>query len=92
MPQMLIVILSAFAAKLFAKLLIGAGLAVLSYMWVNDLVSQAQQEMLGLYSNLPSDILGVLGILKVPQAISIIMSAMAVAAFIKTSKIAIGRA
>lgn len=92
MPAILITILSAFAAKFVAKMLLGAGLAFLSYMWVNDLVNQAQVEMLGLYGNLPSDILGILGILKIPQALSIIMSAMGVAAFIKTSKLALGKA
>lgn len=92
MPQMLIVILTAFASSLVAKLMLGAGLAFLSYTFINDLVLQAQNQMLGLYSNIPSDIMGVLGILKIPQALSIIMSAMGVAAFIKSSKIALGKA
>ena len=92
MPQILIVILTAFASSLVAKLMLGAGLAFLSYTWINDLVLQAQNSMLGLYSNIPSDIMGVLGILKIPQALSIIMSAMGTAAFIKSSKIALGKA
>lgn len=92
MPQILIVILTAFASSLVAKLMLGAGLAFLSYTWINDLVLQAQNSMLGLYSNIPSDIMGVLGILKIPQALSIIMSAMGMAAFIKSSKIALGKA
>lgn len=92
MPQILIVILTAFASSLVAKLMLGAGLAFLSYTWINDLVLQAQNEMLGLYSNIPADIMGVLGILKIPQALSIIMSAMGTAAFIKSSKIALGKA
>lgn len=92
MPQILIVILAAFASSLVAKLMLGAGLAFLSYTWINDLVMQAQNAMLGLYGNIPADIMGVLGILKIPQALSIIMSAMGVAAFIKSSKIALGKA
>lgn len=92
MPQILIAILTAFASSLVAKLMLGAGLAFLSYTWINDLVLQAQNAMLGLYSNIPADIVGVLGILKIPQALSIIMSAMGVAAFIKSSKIALGKA
>lgn len=92
MPQMLIVILTAFASSLVAKLMLGAGLAFLSYTWINDLVLQAQNQMLGLYSNIPADIMGVLGILKIPQALSIIMSAMGTAAFIKSSKLALGKA
>lgn len=92
MPQILIVILTSFASSLVAKLMLGAGLAFLSYTWINDLVLQAQNAMLGLYSNIPADIMGVLGILKIPQALSIIMSAMGTAAFIKSSKIALGKA
>jgi len=90
MPAILITILTAFASSLVAKMLLGAGLAFLSYTFVNDMVAAAQAEMMGLYGNLPSNIIGVLGILKIPQALSVIMSAIGTAAFIKTSKIAIG--
>ena len=90
MPAILITILTAFANSLVAKMLLGAGLAFLSYTFVNDMVAAAQSEMMGLYGNLPSNIIGVLGILKIPQALSVIMSAIGTAAFIKTSKIAIG--
>ena len=91
MPQMLIIILTAFASSLVAKLMLGAGLAFLSYTWINDLVLQAQNSMLGLYSNIPADIMGVLGILKIPQSLSVVMSAIGTAAFIKSSKLALGK-
>ena len=90
MPAVLIKILTAFASSLIAKLLLGAGLAFLSYSFVNDMVLAAQSQMIGLYGNLPSNIVGVLGILKIPQALSILMSAIGTAAFIKTSKVALG--
>ena len=90
MPAVIIAILTAFASSLIAKLLLGAGLAFLSYTWMNDLVAQAQTQMLGLYGGLPADIVGVLGILNIPQSLSVVMSAVATAAFIKTSKIALG--
>ena len=90
MPAVLITILTALASSLLAKILLGAGLMFLSYGWVNDLVLSAQVEMMGLYGNLPSNVVGVLGILKIPQALSIIMSAIGTAAFIKTAKVAIG--
>ena len=92
MPAILITILTAFASSLVARLLLGAGLAFISYTFINDLVSQAQNSMLGLYSNIPSDIMGVLGILKIPQSLSVVMSAIGVAAFIKSSKLALGKA
>lgn len=92
MPQLLIAILAAFASSLVAKLLLGAGLAFISYTFINDLVMQAQNAMLGLYNNVPADIVGIMGILKIPQALSVIMSAIGTAAFIKSSKLALGKA
>ncbi|WP_180051409.1 DUF2523 domain-containing protein [Acinetobacter sp. YH12211] len=92
MPQLLIAILAAFASSLVAKLLLGAGLAFISYTFINDLVMQAQNSMLGLYNNVPADIVGIMGILKIPQALSVIMSAIGTAAFIKSSKLALGKA
>lgn len=92
MPQLLITILAAFASSLIAKLLLGAGLAFISYTFINDLVMQAQNAMLGLYNNVPADIMGIMGILKIPQSLSVIMSAIGTAAFIKSSKLALGKA
>ncbi len=92
MPAVLITILTAFASSLVARMLLGAGLAIFTYNFVDDLVLQAQNEMHGLLNNLPSDIIGLISILKVPQALSVIMSALGVAAFIKTSKVFLGRA
>lgn len=90
MPAIIIGIITALLSSIVAKVLLGAGLAFVSYTFVNDLVAQAQTEMMNLYGGLPSDILGVLGILKIPQALSVIMSAIGTASFIKTAKIAIG--
>lgn len=92
MPAILITILTAFASSLVARLLLGAGLAFVSYSFINDLVVQAQSAMQGLYSNIPADIMGVLGILKIPQSISVLMSAIGIAAFIRSSKLALGKA
>jgi hypothetical protein len=92
MPAIVITILTAFASSLVAKILLGAGLAIFTYSFVDDLVLQAQMEMTGLLNNLPSDIIGLISILKIPQALSVVMSAMGVASFIKTSKVFIGRA
>lgn len=90
MPAIIIGIITALLSSIVAKVLLGAGLAFVSYTFVNDLVAQAQTQMMNLYGGLPSDILGVLGILKIPQALSVIMSAIGTASFIKTAKIAIG--
>lgn len=91
MPAILITILTAFASSLVARLLLGAGLAFVSYTFINDLVIQAQNAVGGLLNNLPADILGILGILKIPQAISVVMSAIGIAAFIKSAKVFLGK-
>lgn len=90
MPAIIIGIITALLSSIVVKVLLGAGLAFVSYTFVNDLVAQAQSQMMNLYGGLPSDILGVLGILKIPQALSVIISAIGTASFIKTAKIAIG--
>ncbi len=91
MPAILVTILTAFASKLVARMMIGAGIVFISYTYTNDLVAQAQASMLGLYSNIPSNIMGVLGILKIPQSLSVVMSAIGIATFIKSTKLALGK-
>ena len=91
MPAVLVAILSAFASSLVARLLIGAGLAVFTYNFVDDLVIVAQDAMGDLLHSLPSDIIGLISILKIPQGLSVIMSAMGFVAFIKSAKIFLGR-
>ncbi len=88
----IIQILMAFAGSLVARLLLGASLALVTYDFVDDLVTQAQQEMQGLLGSLPSDILGLVSLLKIPQSLSVVMSALGIAAFIKTAKVYLGKA
>lgn len=77
--------------SLISKLLLGAGLAFVSYTFVNDLVAEAQVRTMGLYGNLPSDIIGVLGILKIPQSLSVLFSALGISAFIQSAKLYLGK-
>lgn len=88
----IIQILMAFAGSLVARLLLGASLALFTYDFVDDLVTQAQHEMQGLLGSLPSDILGLVSLLKIPQSLSVVMSALGIAAFIKTAKVYLGKA
>ena len=87
----LIPILTAFAGSLVARMLLGASLAFVTYNWIQDFTTSAQIEMQGLMNNLPSDILGLVSILKIPQALSVVMSALGISAFVKASKIFIGK-
>lgn len=90
--QFLVPILIAFASSLVARMLMGAGLAFFTYSWIMGLVEDAQNEMTGLFNNIPSDLLGLLSILKIPQALSVILSAIGIAAFLKASKVFLGKA
>lgn len=91
MQAILIRVLIWFASSLVARLLLGAGLALVSYSFINDLVAQAQNAVGSYIGGLPSDVLGLISLLKIPQAISVVLSAVGIAAFIKSSKLAIGK-
>ncbi|MBP1511055.1 DUF2523 domain-containing protein [Acinetobacter nosocomialis] len=92
MPAVLIAIASAVISSLLARLLLGAGLSIFTYSWINDLVASAQSSMMGLFNNIPASIFGLISILQIPQALSVLMSAIGIASFIRTSKIFIGKA
>jgi hypothetical protein len=91
MYGVIIQILIAFVNSFGARLLLGAGFAVFTYDFVDDLVLQAQSEMQVLLGSLPSDILGLISLLKIPQSLSVVMSALAIAAFIKSAKVFLGK-
>ena len=44
MPAILVTILSVFARSLIARMLLGAGLTIFTYNFVDDLVLQAQMK------------------------------------------------
>lgn len=92
MPALLLSILGFIVSSAIAKALLGAGLVIITYAWVDGLVEQAQVQV-GLYlSGLPADVLRLASIAKIPQAFSVVMSAVGVASFIKMSKVVLGRA
>lgn len=92
MPAVLIGILRTLIGSLIARMLLGAGLAIFTYTWIQGQISDAQSAVGSLLGSLPSDIVGLIGLAKIPQALSVVMSAIGVAAFIKASKIFIGKA
>lgn len=92
MPAILISILTTFVSNLVARMLLGAGLAVFTYNFVDDLVAQAQDKMDSLIGSLPADVLSLISLLKIPQSLSVIMSAIGVVAFIKSAKVFLGKA
>ena len=92
MAAYLIPILIAFASSLVARLLLGAGLAFFTYTQIDSIVADIQAEIGNLLGGLPADILGLISIMKIPQSLSVVLSALGLAAFIKSSKMFLGRA
>lgn len=92
MPTILIRVLIWFTSSLVARLLLGAGLSFISYSFITTLVLQAQIAIGAFLGGLPASVLGLISLMKIPQAISIVISAVGTVAFIKSAKMAIGRA
>lgn len=92
MAVYLIPILTAFASSLVARMLLGAGLAFFTYTQIDSIVANIQAEIGNLLGGLPADILGLISIMKIPQSLSVVLSALGLAAFIKSSKMFLGRA
>ena len=88
----LIPILIAFASSLVARLMLGAGLAFFTYTQIDSIIADIQSEIGNLLGGLPADILGLISIMKIPQSLSVVLSALGLAAFIKSSKMFLGRA
>ena len=91
MPALLIRILVWFASGLIARVLLGAGLGIFTFTFLNDIMSNLKNAILNAMQGFPADITQILGLLQVDFYISIILSALTMAAFIKSSKLALGK-
>ncbi|ENV60175.1 MULTISPECIES: DUF2523 family protein [Acinetobacter] len=91
MAKLLTFILTSLVSSLIARLLLGAGLSIVTYKFINDLVDQAKLAIGSALHSLPSDVLSFIQLLKIDLCLSILMSAIAIAAYIKSAKIFIGK-
>lgn len=92
MGQIIALVLTSLVSSLIARLLLGAGLSVITFSFINDLVENAKIAVGNAFMSLPNDILSLLQLLKIPLCVSVIMSAIGIAAFVKSAKIIIGKA
>lgn len=92
MPAVLIAIVTLIARHLIARLLIGAGLAVISFSFINSLCARLENELRGYLYSIPSDFLYIIQALKFDFYLSVVISAYSLAISIKTAKIFIGKA
>lgn len=82
---------SLLISSLIFRLFIATGLSVVTFYFINDLVSQAKIQIQNAFYGLPADVLAFVQLYKIDQAVSVILSAYTIAAMIKTAKIAIGK-
>lgn len=80
-------LISSFITRIFVT----AGLSVISFVFVNDLVTNAKDAFQASLMGIPSDSLAFIQLWKIDQGISIIFSALMIAAYIRTAKVFIGR-
>ena len=78
-------------SSLIFRFFIATGLSVVTFYFINDLVSQAKIQIQNAFYGLPADVLAFVQLYKIDQAVSVILSAYTIAAMIKTAKIAIGK-
>ena len=78
-------------SSLIFRFFIATGLSVVTFYFINDLVSQAKIQIQNAFYGLPADVLAFVQLYKIDQAVSVILSAYTIAALIKTAKIAIGK-
>lgn len=89
------VLLAWFASFLISSIIVRVfvmtGLSLVTFYFVNDLVDTAQTHIQNAFYGLPSDAIAFIRLYKLDQAVSIILSALSIAAYIKTAKVFVGR-
>lgn len=88
---LLVPILIWFASSLAARMLLGLGLGIVTFYALQTLMDNLKNALLSSLSGLPADIVNIMGLLNFDFYISIVLSAMGTAAFIASSKIALGK-
>ena len=91
MPLALVPILIWFASSLVARVLLGAGLGFITFQFLTTVTDNLKNAVISTVSGLPADIVNIIGLLNLDMYLSIVLSAMTMAAFIKASKLALGK-
>ena len=90
MPYILGIILTSLISSLIARVLLGAGLTLVTFPFVSDLLDQLIQSAQTNLNYLPSFALSFLKLLEVDKCISIILSAVQVLIYVKLAKVIVG--
>jgi len=78
-------------SSLIMRVFVMTGLSIVTFYFVNDLVNTAQAQIQSAFYGLPADVLSFLRLYQFDKAISVVMSALTIAAYIKTAKVFVGR-
>lgn len=92
MPAVLISVVTLLARYLIARLLVGAGLTVVTFTVINTYVNQLKDMLQGYLYNLPSNLFYIIDLLNFDFYVSTVISAYTLAISIKSAKVFIGKA
>jgi hypothetical protein len=91
MPAVLAAFATYLVSAVIMRFFIATGLSIITFYFVNDLVDQAKVSIQNAFYGLPADALSFIQLYKIDQCVSVILSALSIAAFVKTAKAFIGR-
>lgn len=90
MPYIIGVLLTSLVSSLIARVLLGAGLTLVTFPFVSDLLDDLISSAQSSLNQLPAFALGILAVLEIDVCISIILSAVQVLVFVKLAKTIVG--
>lgn len=88
---LLALVLTSLVSSLLARVLLGAGLTVITHEWVSDVFDQAVNDMERSLNSLPDFSLSLLKLLEVDVCISMILSTVQMVLLIKSARFIIGK-
>lgn len=92
MPAVLITVFTLLARYFIARLLVGAGLTVVTFTIINFYVNQLKDMLQGYLYNLPSNLFYIIDLTNFDFYVSTVISAYSLAITIKSAKVFIGKA
>lgn len=90
MPYIIGIILTSIVSSLLARVLLGAGLTLITFPFVKDLLEELIDKAQSSINQLPAFSLSLLKLLEIDLCISMLISAVQVLLFVKLSKAIIG--
>lgn len=90
MAKILMIVGVWIISSAIAKIMLVTGMSVFSYRLVKGFVEDARAEVIANYNNLPADVVAIISLTGISEGLSILLSALTIAAGIKTAKVFLG--